>query len=305
MLQHKPSGDRRSSRAHHYPLAALHVSGAALAFSAMGACVKVVSAELPVIVTVFFRSLFGLIAVLPLLPRLGHRSLGSRRPGLHVGRAAAGLTAMSCYFFAISRLPLSDAVLLSFAAPLFIPWIARLWLREPVARGLGAAAAIGFAGIALILKPDGGLLNTGAMAGVAAGLFAAVAMVCVRRLTYTEPTTRVVFYYSVICTALSALPLPWFWQTPDPSAWLLLAGMGLFATTGQLLLTRGYSLAPASRVGPFSYLAVVFAALLGWGLWGEVPDLFSALGTLLVCSAGILALRRGQSVPRPTTPASG
>ena len=129
---------------------------------------------------------------------------------------------------------------------------------------------------------------------MAAGFFAAIAVVCVRRLTYSEPTTRVVFYYSVFCTLLSAIPLLWFWQMPEPSTWVLLAAMGLFATSGQLLLIRGYALAPAARVGPFSYLAVVFAALIGWGLWGEVPDASSFFGALLVCTAGITAIRKEQ-----------
>ena len=281
---------------HNRVLAGLYVGTAALLFSAMGACVKVATADLPIAVVVFFRSLFGLLAVVPLLPKLGLRSLRSERPTLHLARAMTGLAAMACYFIAISQLRLADAVLLSFAAPLFIPWIAFLWLREPVAKGLGWAAVIGFAGIGFILKPDGGIFQSGALAGVAAGLFAAIAMVCVRKLTFTEPATRVVFHYSVICTVLSALSLPWFWQMPDPSTWLLLITMGLFATAGQLFLTRGYGLAPAARVGPFSYLAVVFAALFGWVLWEEMPDSASILGGILVCSAGILAIRKGHPI---------
>lgn len=262
----------------------------------MGACVKVVSTDTPIAVVVFFRSLFGLLALFPLLPKLRRQSLTTQQPLLHLARAVFGLSAMACYFFAISQLRLADAVLLSFSAPLFIPWIAHLWLGEPVARGLGVAALVGFSGIALILKPDSGILHGGALVGVAAGVFAAVAMVCVRRLTFSEPATRVVFYYSVACTLISAVPLIWFWQTPDTDAWLLLIGMGVFATAGQLLLTRGYALVPAARVGPFSYLAVVFAALFGWALWGEIPDTTSLMGAILVCIAGIVAVRRERVV---------
>ncbi|GAB4351819.1 MAG: DMT family transporter [Gammaproteobacteria bacterium] len=277
-------------------IAALHVSGSALLFAAMGACVKLVSAELALAVLVFFRSLFGLLALLPLLPTLARQSLATSQPAMHLARALFGLSAMACYFLAISQLRLAEAVLLSFSAPLFIPWFAFVGLREPLARGSGVSALVGFIGIALILKPDGGLFQWGALAGLGAGIFAAMAMVCVRRLARTEPATRVVFYYSVACTLLSAVPPIGFWETPGPDTWLPLLGMGLFATTGQLLLTRGYALAPAAQVGPFSYLAVVFAALFGWLLWHEVPDSTSLLGAALVSAAGILALRRESAV---------
>lgn len=277
--------------------AALYVGGSALMFAAMGASVKVVSAELSTPMVVFFRSLFGLIVVLPLLYRSGSRQLATRHTVLHVARAVTGLTAMACFFFAIRHLRLGEAVLLSFSAPLFIPWFALLWLREPIARGVGWAAVVGFIGVAFVLKPDGGILQAGALVGLAAGAFAALAMICVRRLTRTEPPLRVVFYYSSLCTLFTALPLPWVWETPEPPTWIPLMGMGLFATLGQLLLTRGYALAPAARVGPFSYLAVLFSALLGWSLWGETPDATAALGAILICAAGILAVRRTRTMP--------
>lgn len=290
-----PSSD--GPRAQRPVSAALLVTGSALLFAAMGASVKLVSVELSVAVVVFFRSLFGLMAALPVAGRQAWRRGPARAPAsLHLTRALTGIAAMASYFYAISALPLADAVLLSFSAPLFIPWMARLWLGEAVPRGVAWAALLGFAGIALILNPGSGVFRVDALAGVAAGGFAAIAMTSVRRLTFQESAGRIVAIYSLLCTLFAAVPLVWFWQTPPPASWPILVAMGLFATGGQLLLTRGYALAPAARVGPFSYLAVIFAALFGWAIWDELPGPLSLVGAALVCIAGILAIRRGGAV---------
>jgi len=100
-----------------------------------------------------------------------------------------------------------------------------------------------------------------------------------------------VFYFSLVCTVVSAVPLAWTWRTPAPWLWALLLLMGVLASAAQLLLTRGYAHAPAAQVGPFIYSTVVFSALLGWLLWGDVFDLFSLLGAGLVCLGGALAIR--------------
>lgn len=265
---------------------------AALMFAAMGATIKTVSAHLPNEMVVFFRNFFGLLALLPWLLRGGVKALATQHFGSHLMRSLAGLAAMYCFFYAIAHLHLAAAMLLNFTAPLFTPFIALLWLREKVGRVLWVAIAVGFAGITLILKPGMGLFSPATLIGLASGALAALAVVNIRRMAETEPTTRIVFYFSTISVMVSAIPLLWSWQTPEPTLWGLLAVAGIFATSGQLLLTRSYALAPAAFVGPFTYSAVVFAALLGWMLWGEKPDALTLAGTLLVCLAGIMALRR-------------
>ncbi|MFB6259435.1 MAG: DMT family transporter, partial [Thiohalorhabdaceae bacterium] len=140
-------------------------------------------------------------------------------------------------------------------------------------------------------SPQAWVRTHAALIGVAAGVLAAVSFVTIRRLHDSEPTTRIVFYFGVISTLISAIPLAWTWRTPDPALWGLLATMGASATGGQLLLTRAYALAPAAQVGPFTYTVVLFSAALGWALWGEVPGPWSAVGTVLVVVAGILAIQ--------------
>jgi drug/metabolite transporter (DMT)-like permease len=283
-------------RRDNYPRAAALTLASALLFAAAGAMVKHVSSDLPNTMVVFFRNLFGMVLLMPWLMKRGLGALRTQHMRLHLLRAALGLGAMYCYFFAIAHLTLADAVLLNYAAPLYVPFMAALWLREPVPAMLRWAIPIGFLGVALILKPSQGLLQLSALAGLAAGGFTALSFVTLRQMSATEPAARTVFYFATLATAVSGVPLLWSWQTPDPSLWLGLLLTGFFASTGQLLLTRGYYYAPASRVGPLTYMVVVFAAALGWGFWDEIPDRWSLFGALLVCVAGVLAMRERRPV---------
>jgi drug/metabolite transporter (DMT)-like permease len=277
----------------HLPRGAILMLAAALLFAAAGAIIKHVSEQLPNEMVVFFRSFFGLLALFPLFLRYGWRNYATKRLGAHLVRALAGLTAMYCYFYAIAHLPLAEAVLLNYTAPLFIPLAALLWVGESFSKKLWWPIGIGFIGIVLILKPGLSLLAPIGFIGLAAGLFSALAMAGIRKLTNTEPAIRVVFYFSLTSSLIAALPLFWHWQTPPTNLWFPLFLIGVLSTIAQILMTRGYACAPAAQVGPFLYAIVVFAGLFGWALWEEVPDWLSFSGTLLVIAAGILTIRLG------------
>ncbi|MHB8454246.1 MAG: DMT family transporter [Acidiferrobacterales bacterium] len=280
---------------------AAYALAAALLFAVMGACIKFVSASLPSAMVVFFRSVAGLLSTLPWIMHRGRDFLKTGSRGLHLARGLTGLGAMYCYYFAIAHLSLALATLFNYSTPLFVPLIALLWLNEPIPRALWAALFTGFAGILLILRPGPGMLAPVALIGIASAVFTALSMVAIRRLTRTEPGLRIVFYFSLVCTIGSALPLPWLWQTPAPRLWILLAVIGTVSTAAQLLLTRAYKFAPAAEVGPFSYTTVVFAGAFGWIFWGELPDLVSLAGATLVCFAGIWTLKRANNRVRPET----
>lgn len=260
-------------------------------FAFLGAAIKIVSTHVPLEMVVFFRNFFGLLALSPWLFRLGKSGLQTQRLPVHALRACFGLAAMYCFFYALAHLQLVEAMLLNFSAPLFIPLFALLWLRETLPPSVPWALGVGLLGIALILKPGIGILTPVALIGLISGVFAALAMVSVRSMSSTEPPERIVFYFSAMGTLVSGLPLLWSWHTPDLGQWGILLGIGVLATGGQVLLTRGITSAPAGQVGPFTYSTVVFATLLGWGAWGEMLDLVSLLGGLLVCAAGVLVLR--------------
>lgn len=189
-----------------------------LLFSAMGAMVKYLSTHLPNEMVVFFRSAMGLAALLPWVWRRGFGQLKTRQWRGHLLRGLAGLAAMYCYFFAIAHMPLAEATLLNYSTPLFVPFIAMLWLGEKISHRLWAAIGLGFFGIVLILKPGPKLFTPVSLIGVASGIFAALAMTSIRRLTRSEPTLRIVFYFSAVGTAVSAVPLVWRWQAPPSRA---------------------------------------------------------------------------------------
>ena len=271
--------------------AALLIIASELMFASMGAAVKAVSVSLPPEMTVFMRNLFGVAAVLPFLLHRGLHNWRTEVPHLHLLRALAGLSAMYCFFYALGQLALADAVMLKLTAPLFLPLVAFIWLSERPARNALWALPLGFTGVILVLGP-GEELSWAALIGLAGGLFAAIAKTTVRRLGRSEPAARTVFYFALFATLASSIPLSWGWRTPQAAEWGWLALIGVTGTLGQLLMTRGYALAPAARLGPFTYSVVVFSAVYGFLFWDETLDLWFVLGALLVAAAGLLTLRR-------------
>ncbi len=284
----------------NFVLGAALIVASELMFASMGATVKAVSAELPTEVVVFMRGLFGVLILLPLLLRRLNRNVFTTRVfHLHLLRALLGVSAMYCFFYALANLQLADGMLLKMTAPLFMPLIAALWLFEKLSSKIWLAVGLGFVGVALVLKPDGEF-NWVALVGLAGGMFAAGAKVTVRRLGQTEPTIRIVFYFSLVVMLIALIPLVWAWRMPTTQEWGLLFLMGLFGTLGQLLLTRGYSVAAASQVAPFTYFSVVFAAVYGYLFWQETLDMGFITGAILIAAAGIVALRTNYKSPRRT-----
>ena len=268
---------------------ALYAISAAAVFSVTGACVKAAAVHAPNEVVVFFRSAVSLLALLPWILRKGVSSLYSQRVGGHLWRAAFGVSAMYAFFYAIGHMRLAEAMLLTYSTPLFIPFIAWFWIGEKPPAVVYPAALTGLVGIAFIVKPGSEEINwLAGIVGACSGILAACAMVSIRRISDTEPAPRIVFYFVAMATIISAVPMLWAWQTPDATTLLLLIGAGLTATVGQLCLTHAYALAPAARVGPFTYSAVIFSALIAWILWDERMDAWSALGSLLVIATCVM-----------------
>jgi len=287
--------------AHEYDLrrGALYMVASALLFALMSVAVKIASATLPNVMVVFFRSGFGLLTLLPLI--IG-ADLRTGRVREHLIRSLAGIASMYCFFYTLAHMRLADAVLLNYALPLFIPFVESAWLGEEFPRRLWTPVLVGFLGVIVILRPGSGVMEPVALLGVASALFAAVAQVGVRRLTRTEPVARIVFYFAITATLLSAFPAAVSWTRPQGALWWAVLAMGATGTGGQLAMTRAYAHAPAARVGPFVYSAVVFAAALDWLFWRKLPDAFTVAGGVLVAGAGILSLRLNPAEAEIETP---
>jgi drug/metabolite transporter (DMT)-like permease len=266
--------------------------GASLMMALMGTCVKIAARDINNEMVVFLRNAFGLMFLLPGLLQLGPAGMRTTRLGAHLARSLAGLAAMYCFFYAIAHMHLAEAVLLNFSSPVFTALLAALWLNEPMSRKTTLAVGIGLVGITCILKPTPEHFTAVSIVGLASAVLAAVAMVNIRAMASTDPTWRIVLYFSTISTVVSSVPLWWHWETPTRPALLAMAGAGFCASLGQLLMTYSYTTATAAKVGTINYSTVVFAGLLGWFLWGERPDLLAVLGALLIVAAGVLVTKR-------------
>lgn len=271
---------------------ALRVVAASAAFAGMGVFIKLASATLSNEMIVFLRNAFGLIFLMPWLLKLRLSGLKTQRWRLHLFRTLMGLSAMYCFFYTIGHLNLADAVLLNYSIPIFTPVIAYFWLHEHVSTTTGWAILLGFGGIACILRPGLEELSLASLTGVGSGVLAAVALTSIRRLSSTEPATRIVFYFGIFSLLFSALPLFWSWKTPDLREVIYMFAAGGLATAGQLLISSGYARAPANRVSVFTYTAVVWAALYSWVLWDDAPVWLSFVGTLLAVIAGVIVSRQ-------------
>lgn len=264
----------------------------ALLFATMGVFIRLASHTVGNEMLVFARNLGGLVLLLPFMLLNRDSRFRTEVFPRHLWRALTGLTAMYGFFYAIAHLPLSSAMVFTYSSPVFIPLVAWLFLKEALtARAIGAAL-LGFIGVLLVCKPGNGVLNHFALIGIGSSLLAATAFVTVRALGATEPATRVVFYFALISTLVSAVPLLWAGRTISLHEFGLLAAVGLFATVSQLCLTRAYALAPANRIGPVTYLAIVIAGVYAWRLWGETPDRYAIGGAGLIILASAISLRK-------------
>lgn len=258
----------------------------------MAAMIKHLSGELPSEVIVFCRNTLGLMFLMPILLRTGGLGqLRTRRPGMHFIRAATGVGAMFCFFYTIAEIELAKAVLVKMTTPFILPLVAWLWLSETITLRTLIAIAIGFAGVVVIMDPDSGVEPVLLVALLGAFLMS-VAKVSIRRMADTEPPRRIVFWFGVFSTLISAVPL--LWARPLPSMehlpWLL--AIGLTATIAQIAMTTAYQVANPGKVGIYNYTAVIWAAALGWFLWAETLELPFWIGTLMITGAGIWNLRQ-------------
>ncbi|MEL6438859.1 MAG: DMT family transporter [Cyanobacteria bacterium J06621_8] len=269
---------------------ACFIVAAELSFALGAAIIKFISGSLGSESIVFFRNAFGLGILAPSILASGSNILKTERLHLHLLRAGFGMGAMYCFFYALGQISLGDAMLIKSTIPLMIPFISAFWLQEKITLPIIAAGGIGFLGVWLILEPNGEA-SWASLVALASSVFAAVAFVTVRKLSATEPPLRTVSYFAIAGVMISALPMLWNWQTPTLNQLLLLGGVGLTTTIGQLLLTRGYQSAPAASVGIFTYTSVPFGTFLGWLVWQELLEPKSWYGAALIIVAGVIILR--------------
>ncbi|APU49963.1 MULTISPECIES: DMT family transporter [Acinetobacter] len=260
----------------------------AFLFSIMGICIRYASQTVDNYTIVFFRNFVGLMLFLPFIMKQGTSFVKTEKLWMHTWRSLVGLAAMYGFFYAIAHLKLSNAMVFTYSSPIFIPLIAWLFLKERITKAMLMAAALGFLGVFCVAKPDQGLWNWVSAIGIASSLLASMAFVTVRALTKTEPPERIVFYFCLIGSLLSAIPMFWVWRPYALKELFFLIAAGILANVSQIFMSHAYRLAPAGQIAPVNYMAIIFAGVWGFFLWQETPDFYSLFGFGLILLAIIL-----------------
>jgi len=253
---------------------------------------------------VFFRSAFAIVPVVVIYALRGELGTAVRtsRPLGQLGRGLLSVCGMFTNFGALVRIPLADATAISFASPLVTVALAAIVLKERVRIYRWSAVLVGFAGVIVMLVPHFGVghyAGIGATTAAVGSVLALVSAACnagtviqTRRLTQSETTSSIVFYFSLVCAIAGALTLPFDWYTPTASELAKLIGLGVLVGLAHILLTESYRHVAASLVAPFDYTAMLWALLLGYWLFGELPQPPVYLGAAIVAAAGLFVIFR-------------
>jgi drug/metabolite transporter (DMT)-like permease len=276
----------------------------ALAFTLMSAGVKLVAERYPIGEVVFFRSAFALVPLLAWLSWRGDLINAVRTDDLkgHLLRGIISTSGMFAGFIALSYLPLSDAVAIGYASPLITVVLAALILKETVRAYRWSAVVVGFVGVIIMLLPhlNGSIVAQGLAGGAGVGaLFALFAACCsagatiqIRRLMVRERTGAIVFYFSPLTTFMGLMTIVLGWRMPDLADAVLLVVIGILGGIGQILLTLSYRHADTSVIAPFEYTTMLWAVLIGWFAFSQLPQATVVAGGLIVAAAGCFVLWR-------------
>ena len=286
------------------PLRAIALKVVSVAiFVGMSAFIKA-AGQLPAGQIVFFRSFFAMI---PIFVLLAYRhdlrtAFHTERPLSHIARGVVGVSSMGLGFFALTRLPLPEAITLNYAQPLLVVVFSALFLHEAIRFYRWSAVIVGLIGVIIISWPNLTLFSgEGALAddqalGVAAALvsasISAVALLLVRRLVRTEKTPTIVLWFSSTATLAALLTIPFGWASL--SAWqaTFLVSAGFCGGIAQILMTESYRHAEASTVAPFEYTSMILGIVVGYLAFGDLPTAYTIVGGIIVVAAGIFIIWR-------------
>ncbi|MBB2205427.1 DMT family transporter [Gluconacetobacter takamatsuzukensis] len=289
----------------------------AMLFTAMvNGLQKVTGPRLPVLEIIFFRNLFSLPFVMMIAART-KMTLKTRHFGGHLMRSVVGLASMVMVVVTVTRLPLAEQQVLSYTQPLFLVLLSIPLLHERPSRHRWIAVFLGFCGVVVVAMgrdvPKVGVV--GAVAGwaylvaLAQGAVGALTTMQIRQLSATESSTTIALWQAILMTIATAMPLPFIWTTPQMGDALCLVAVGAFAGIAQVLQTEAFASAQVSAIGPFAYSGLLWAALIGWLGFGEIPGLAMLAGGLLIVGSGVWMLRHDRpqrpAPALPSTPVEG
>ncbi len=274
---------------HHPIIGAFLCTLAALFFTLLYACYKISNAYIPSSLTVFFQSLFSLIIVLPIACKNGVKNLYSPMFPYIAIRTIAGLITLVCISTALLTINLANVIVLNNTAPLFIPFISWIGLKEKISHKIWFPLIVGFIGIIIILRPEFTEINIGLLFALISGLTSALLVVVASKIAH-EKLSKIMFYYFLITCFILSPFLFTQWHSPPYMIWLYLALSGIAMILAQAFLTLGLRYASSQEAGSFLYMSVLFSGILDWIFWKTIPSTISLIGWLVVCLGGILTV---------------
>ena len=268
--------------------------GSTASWCGMAAIARHFSGEIHTFEIVFFRSVFGSVFLIPWLLGVGLNGLKTNRVGMHLIRGLTGLAIIYLLFSAIQLAPMGEVAAIIASRPIFASVLAVLILHEASKGRRWSSAFIGFIGAVIIIRPGTTELSTGVLLALSAALTMAVLSIILKSLARTEKPDTIVIWQMVVFTPCSMVPALFVWVTPSLEQLALLVGVGLFGTATQRCLTRAYAAADATVVVPFDFSRLIFAAVIGFLLFNEFPDIWTWVGGTIICLA-ILWMVKGES----------
>jgi drug/metabolite transporter (DMT)-like permease len=282
-----------SKRREHVPLGILYMVGATLVFSASSACSKWLVATYPVGEVLFTRSVVSLLTLaLFILPTTGIAVFRTGRLRHHVARSFSQFVSQSCLLIAFSLMPLAGAVAINFSAPLFATLVSIVLLKEKVGLARWSALLVGFIGVLIVTNPGAGAFQIGALFALTNAVLYGTVTAAVRGMTATESAATLTLYQLLLITGFFALVAPFGFLMPSLDHWGLIVFNGVANAVGQYWWTKSLHLGPASAIAPFFYLSLVWAAVIGFLVWGDVPTIGLVIGSAIVVASGLFLLWR-------------
>lgn len=267
-------------------------------FALLDATSKRLAVTFPVPFLAWARYLVHCLLMLVFLgPRMGRGLVATRHPGLQIFRALLLVGITGFVMAALRTMPLAETTAVVFVTPLCVALLAGPWLKEKIGLNRWVAVVFGFIGVLLIARPGGDLNLAGIAYALACAACYTVYQLLTRQLSPTENTLTMLFYTALVGTLTMTLTIPWFGDVPSPNAlqWVLICAMGLLGGTGHFLLIAAFRHAPASTLSPFLYMQLLWATLLGWIVFGHLPDGWATAGMGIIAASGLwlaLAQRR-------------
>ncbi|NRB20020.1 MAG: DMT family transporter [Rhodobacteraceae bacterium] len=286
----------------HRPLLAVGLKVTAIGlFTTMAAIIKATAEHVPAGEAVFFRSLFAIPVIVIWLMMRGELRHGliAKNPMGHVWRGVLGTTAMGLTFTGLGMLPLPEVTAIGFATPIFTLILAAVFLGETIRLIRISAVVVGLAGVLVMVWPrlsggvdTGDTATLGAILILIATIARSMVQIHIRQLVQTEHTAAIVFYFSITATGLSLLTLPFGWQVPSWTVLSMLVASGFIGGVAQILVTSSYRFAPASMLAPYDYASMLFAIIIGYVWFAELPTLVMLSGATLVIAGNGLVIWR-------------